>query len=532
MNRMVHVFGRMHVLQAKAPFHKNITAIHLGIASHQHVVEAKNNKIYPNKAVSCFWYSTSTPLLLRLPGNSREDSQGPAIYEENVPSPSESEQEIRRIQSIVQTGSEESYNKTLKALYSATEKLRLLESKDGIGQEALVKAMKDVASIQWDLGMLNEAQSTQEEILSKLIAMYSPKAQKATEPPKHMEIASTMHTIGSIQSRMNNPDEAKKWFDASLSIKEELLFNFTHHFEIGKTLNGLALVKMQLDEENDGESDPFDVIQMLDEAESHYIYHGTKHDSSKEGSESAQENNEDFADHLQVASINENIATLYRKHGDLKMALGRYENALRIYRQHYNVECDLQKGKEQIINLIIDCGDCLSGLEKYDEALKRYEEALKLHILLVKHQGKHHSKSVDCDKELHPKNMAVVTPLVGVLKHNIGMMYAYLGNYEEATSEYLNALSIKKSFGEHHPQVGITFNAIGAMEGARGDTDSALNYFEKALEIFRMHTSAVDDEDQDENIYCTKQNVERVQRSLGGIGRRYDSIGRSRGSNF
>lgn len=523
MNRIGRLFGRINIgCQVNATLRNHVAINFDRTPSYQYGETKPNN-------VSCFWYSTSSPALITLP--TRGDSQGPTIYEDNVLSSSESEKEIRRIQSIVQTGSEQAYNKTLNALSRATEKLKLLQSNGEARQEDIVKAMKVVATIQWDLGMLKEAQSTQEEILSKLIAIYSPENLMGAHPPKHMEIASTMHTIGSIQSRMNNPVEAKKWFDASLNIKEELLSSYTHHFEIGKTLNGLALVKMQLDEENGDTSDPFDIIQMFNEAEDHYIYHGTR-DDREEDHESDPETKEDFADHLQVASINENIAMLYRKHGDLKMALGRYENALRIYRQQYHDDSTLHGGSEHIINLLVDCGDCLSGLGKYDEALKRYEEALKLHMLLVRHQRKQERNSVYCHSEVNSKHVAVVTPLVGVLKHNIGMMYAYLGNYEEAMSEYLNAVSIKKSFGEHHAQVGITYNAIGAMQGAKGDTESALNYFEKALEIFRMHTSAVGDEDQDENIYCTKKNIEKVQKSLSVIGRSYDGTGRSRGSNF
>mmetsp|Transcript_3797 Transcript_3797/g.7272 ORF Transcript_3797/g.7272 Transcript_3797/m.7272 type:complete len:518 (+) Transcript_3797:60-1613(+) len=517
MNQIGRLFGRINV---RCQF-KNV-AVRLGMAHNQNVERA-----VPNGAGS-FYYSNSTKSLLTVPTTTRGESQEPMIYEEEILSPSESEQELLRIQSMVHTGSEEAYNKALNELNDATEKLKLLQASGEAQQEDTVKAMKDVAFIQWELGLLEEAQSTQEEILSKLISIYSSDSRKGTDPPTHMEIASTMHSIGSIQSRMNNPVEAKKWFDASLNMKEELLINFTHHFEIGKTLNGLALVQMQLDEKNGGESDPFDVIQMLNEAENHYIYHGTKQHGSEEG-----ETKEDFADHPQVASINENIATLYRKHGDLKMALGRYENALRIYRQRHYESSDFHTtSREQIMNLLIDCGDCLSGLGKYDEALNRYEEALKLHISVVRHQRKQESKSIYSNFEVDPKSAAVVTPLVGVLKHNIGMMNAYLGNYEDSMSEYLNALSVKKKFGEDHYQVGITYNAIGAMQGAKGDTDSAMNYFEKALDIFRMHTSVVDDEDQDENIYCTKKNIEKLQKTAGGSGGRPDVRGRSRGYNF
>jgi hypothetical protein len=95
----------------------------------------------------------------------------------------------------------------------------------------------------------------------------------------------------------------------------------------------------------------------------------------------------------------------------------------------------------------------------------------------------------------------------------------------------MDAVSIKKNFGEHHPEVGITYNAIGAMQGAKGDTESALNYFTKALDIFRMHCSCMDDEDQDENIYCTKKNIEKVQNSvLGGMRKTGGGRGRSRGT--
>ena len=121
---------------------------------------------------------------------------------------------------------------------------------------------------------------------------------------------------------------------------------------------------------------------------------------------------------------------------------------------------------------------------------------------------------------------ATWTPLTGILKHNIGLVYAHLERYEEAMIEYQEALQIKRSLDSNHPEVAKTLNAVGAMQAAKGEGRSAMVYFKEALQIFEMNMS---DDASEEGFYQTQRNIELLQKSMDtgtGIG------GRSGGTRF
>ena len=468
----------------------------------------------PNKCAS---YSTTSSLLLKPTMASHSGK----VHEESFPA-AEKEKEIKKAELLAETGSDRVYNAILHELANADARLHELQNDHVSTEQDIIHAMQDVATIQWKIGMLDEAQILQEEILSKLVALHSD-ATSGNEPSKHLDIAMTMHTIGSIQSRLDNPREANKWFGAALEMKKELLSDYSFHYEIGKTLNGLALVKMQLDQEEEIDTDPLELVRLLDEAENHYMHHGERH-----GDDQGEEEEQDMADHPHVASINENIAMTYRKYGDLNMALQKYENALRIHKHWLSDEDINMNGNESIMNLNIHCGDCLQGLESYEEALKRYEEALRLHLLIVRREAAQEEETLAEGS----RKLEAITPIAGILKHNIGMMHSRGGRYTEAMIEFQAAMDIKSSFGEHHPEVANTLNAIGAMQASKGEGDSALAHFKQALEIFRMNSSVIGDEDHDEDIHQTKHNIKIVQENLAGRGNSRPGGGRMRGTTF
>lgn len=461
---------------------------------------------------------------------STSPTQSGKLYEETVPA-SEKEQEITKAESLGETGTDEAYNALLHKLDEAVKKLdtvALLNNGNSTAED-IIEAMQNVAAIQWNVGMLDQAQELQEEILSRLIQMHEHHSttteNDAGAPPQHIDIATTMHTIGSIQSRLNNPHEAKKWFNASLSMKKDVLSNYAFHYEIGKTLNGLALIKIQLDQEDDEDLDPLEIISRLEEAENHYIHHGEDTDGEEDNEGDAV----DMADHPHVASINENIAMVYRMVGDSRMALQRYEEALRI-QKHWASPQDLSlHGNEHIMNLNIHSGDCLQGMKRFDEALERYKEALRLHMLIVRRESRlkqENENNNEQDDGVEDKSVVQysrkveATPMEGILRHNMGLMHAHVGRHDLSMEEYQLALDIKKSFGDTHPEVAVTMNAIGAMLATKGEGQSALAHFREALYIFRMHSSAVGDEDADEDVAQTKKNIELAEKTLMGQGGR------------
>ncbi len=409
----------------------------------------------------------------------------------------EQEQQITKARILSDTGTDKVYNDLLHKLKEAEVQLNLIQNDPASDEKKVIKAMQAVATMQWDLGMLEQAQELQEQILSKLIQKHSTKVDGKAGPPKHLDIAIAMHTIGSIQSRLQNPQEAFKWFNASLAMKEDLLSSkYAYHFEIGKTLNGIALARMQLDQEDEIDANPSEYIQMLEEAESHYVHHG----ETVEVSDGSLKDRKDMSNHPHVASLDENIAMIYRKNGDLKMACQRYENALRIH--EYWHDSASMEGNEQIMSLNMHLGDCLGGMQLYEKALERYRKALEQHFFIVKRDQKGKSRNE-------------ATAMTGILRHSIGLMQAHLSNYEEAMQEYEEALNIKRSFGGiDHAEVARTLNAMAMLLATKGEGEKALAHLNEALRIFQLNFSLDGGEDYEEDVIQTQKNIELVEKNL------------------
>ncbi len=466
------------------------------------------------------------------------------VYEEddvNIPA-SEKEQEYVKAELSSVTGTDHAYSDILDKLKDAKlvcEEQLLLDDEDesqsssssSSSSSSLIEAMKNVLTIQWEAGMLDDAQQTGEDILSRLIKMHSKDQGEDNDIPQHMDIADIMNMIGSIQSRLNNPEEAERWYNASLEMKRSLLpNNIEYHFEIGKSLNGLALAQIQKYDDSeygngDGEINgdtALSIIQMLQEAMDHYVFHGDGGDGKVD---------QDMADHPHVASINQNLAMLYRRHEDFQMAAQKYEQALRIH-MLWASSSDLEvDGSEVIMDLLMNIADCWKGLGEFDKALGRYEEALKMHQLIIRREKRvreHMKEDEDENSSQEESNNGndIVefdgeqskeqgTALEAILRHNIGLMHAQIGQHEDAMAEYQSALRIKKTFGETHPEVAVTLNGIGALLASKGDGQSALAYFREALFIFRENTMVVgDNEDADDDIAQTKKNIELVENHM------------------
>jgi tetratricopeptide (TPR) repeat protein len=416
-------------------------------------------------------------------------------------------QEFVKANIITHFGNDDMYNNLLKKLEDAQDTLNQnIEPKEGHDKlcvpsdQDVITALQQVAKMELDLGMIQEAKTRQEDILSRQLKIHSNSS--GTIIPKHLSIASTMHSIGSIYTRLEDPYEAEKWLNAALNMKKELLLvnGCKYHYEIGKTLNGIALNEMMMHSVDDEyEIDALQIISMLTEAELNYTCH-------------AEENHdeEDMSDHPDVASISENMASVYRSFGDLDMALQKYQIALQLLEQNQSpmsnqlpVSNQLQvsqlQSHEKIVNLYVHIGDCFNGLDKYDEARERYEDALDLHLKIVLE-----SSTGDLTK----------TSLEAVLRHNIGKLHAKVGMFKEAMQDYEYALKLKRELGgESHPECALTLNAIGALLANQGDWQGALTHFNEAKFIYKMH--ADEDIEMQEMLAQIENNISLLEKQRG-----------------
>ena len=465
------------------------------------------------------------------------------IYYEDETNICMSQKEQERIKSEITShsgGGTDEYELLLNELDEQVKLMNALmdkEEENSEGEDSLqliIKEMQNVAVLQWNLGMLEEAKSLQEDILRRQILYYNAD-NTANNPqtnvgglPQHLDIATTLHIIGSIQSRLKETEDAKKWFDASLTMKRILLcdeLGYEHHYELGKTYNGLAIVGLQTldDEEGDVNSvSIMDIIKLFELAENHFVYHGERtggeikcnkdNDDNLSNSNAELEDGyvgDSMADHPHVASINENIAMLYRKHGDFSMALQKYKEALRIRMLWTPTQQIESLGDSTIVNLKMDIGDCFKALQKYEDGLEEYEDALRLHLLVIRPLRK---KQLEEQQNEHDKN-PLVSPLESILRHNIGQMHANLERYDQAMEEYQTSLKIKKEIEIMSPEVALTLNAIGALKGSMSQYDSALAYFNEALYVLTTYSSMFGkDTEIDERIAQTKKNISLIEK--------------------
>lgn len=476
-----------------------------------------------------------------------DDDDGGNDGSSSSPSISQEEQEMVKAQLYGLTGSDAAHTRLQNQL---SERLtRLAQLQDGSGTDTdtdtdtdVTNAMRDVAETQSKLGMLDDAQNLQEQILSRLVALHAPTP--TSPPPDHTEVARTMHAIGSLQTRLEQYAGSQRWLEAALEM-ERRLHGVGYRRPIGRTLNALALLHVRFASAEG--RDRFDdgavavTLELMAEAEAHFRYHGTDGpahvmgpvDDDDDGSWDASDGGGvgggahgetdgagRAADHPDLASICENMAMLYRTQRNYPRALEKYEEALQIKER---LAAAIQGGdaiasaatsedRSKIVSLNMDIGDCVGGsqggLKRYKDALERYQRALDVHAALVRSErttslahepqsdGAAGERPTAPTTDVVPTNTQfpgeVGTSVEGVLRHNIGTMHARLNSHDSALEEYETALAIKKSLvGEDHPEVAVTLNAIGAlMAGDESGGRKALAYFREALRIFRIHSSS------------------------------------------
>jgi len=426
------------------------------------------------------------------------------------------------------TGADASHTRLVLVLEQNIEYLNQLRKQKEMNEKDYLKlfeAMKAVAETQDQLGMLKDAQSMYEEMLSYLLSIHSQKSVPDSEPPPDNEyVAETMHCMGSIQSRVDNYTESQKWFDSALKMKKRLYSSggSLYHREIGKTLYELAMLyitSMTNDEEEISDQTASNALDLLQEADLNCRYHGCNGpDENKELEELGETEDKDHT----LSLICANMALLFRKQMNFSLALERYEEALSLRKRYISPENGV--ADEMIVSLYTDIGDCLVGLDQKKDALECYKEALKVHIILVKRERTSHDSkkkgTMECETGVVPitnLNPTIGTSVEAVLRQNIAMILSQTGNHDEAQEEYQLSLAIKKKLvGEDHPEVARTLNAIGVLMVTKRDVESALAHFREALRIYRAHSSDswFGSGEADESISGILKNIQMIEKSL------------------
>ena len=161
-------------------------------------------------------------------------------------------------------------------------------------------------------------------------------------------------------------------------------------------------------------------------------------------------------DHPYTATTYNNIACIYK-------AQGNYDEALKFYNMALKIQ-EKELGKEHPDTALIydNMAQVYCAQGNYDEALNFYNIALEIQENKL---GKGH-------------------PDTAITYNNIAEVYHVQGNYDEALNLYNIALEIQeKKLGKDHPDTVTTYNNIACVYKDQGNYVEALKFFNMALEI-------------------------------------------------
>jgi tetratricopeptide (TPR) repeat protein len=164
---------------------------------------------------------------------------------------------------------------------------------------------------------------------------------------------------------------------------------------------------------------------------------------------------------------------LYRKMFEYENALMKYEMALsfleQLQRLSHSKEPE-EAAHERRQHLQLHIADMLAALERYDEACELYERIQREHETFV---------GETCKESL----------LQGVVLHNLGRIHAQTPHLRDrAKAELTRALELKEQFGgEDSADLITTLHTLGALCAVTNEKRHALEYFQRALLLARMH---------------------------------------------
>ena len=160
--------------------------------------------------------------------------------------------------------------------------------------------------------------------------------------------------------------------------------------------------------------------------------------------------------HLDIATLYNNLGCLYGKLGEYEMELEYCLKALAIR------EKVLPKNHPDIAVSYSNVGSAYNRLGESKNGLKYFLKALVI------------------QKKALPKNH----PDIAGTYNNVGSAYSELGEHKKGLKYLLKALAIQeKVLSENHPDIAISYNNVGGAYGKLGDHKKELEYKLKALAI-------------------------------------------------
>lgn len=166
----------------------------------------------------------------------------------------------------------------------------------------------------------------------------------------------------------------------------------------------------------------------------------------------------------------EKVALTHEKIGTLAKAIGKSKKAEISFEEALRIRRLIHGNEHEAVATVLhEMGDLMDDLGEYEEAMTNYVDALNIRR---KRLGQH-------------EDVAATLYSMGFTLHNQDEPERALGCFEEA-------LMIRKSrLGDDAKEVGDTLNMMGFLQAKRGELDSALTLLWDALRIRKTHKDHV-----------------------------------------
>ena len=411
----------------------------------------------------------------------------------------------------------EGYERLLQMLKNAQDRHDNMEEKKNNNTLEYTQSMMDLGDLFYKLGNMEQSQDMYMSALKNLLAN--------PDNDGIMVIARCMHSLGAVNARCGEFDEAFRWYEESLKRKNEVIresSSNSYHFELGKTYNALAALQTMR-----GGIQWREAMSMFQLAERHQL-HGHLSDDENDDVLGIKDNEvtkhtvEQLTSHhvQSIVNIRFNIGKLLHQHAQYDDAVDAFRAALDLARLDVermttddvnDYEAASAVGhpapferKNAVVELLVQIADCLASTQKYDEAAQAYEEALGYHTFFRRWKGNSDgSKGQEAGclpATISATNIkldiANATTMEAAIRSNLAHALAHIGQEKLGLEHYEASLKIKRQIGgDHHVEVAHTLMGMGALYGGPlRDFSTALNCFKEALYIYRLKMNELTDE--------------------------------------
>ena len=254
-----------------------------------------------------------------------------------------------------------------------------------------------------------------------------------------------------------------------------------------------------------------------------------------------------------------NITVTLSNIGQALMQNGKYQTVLGKYNEVHFIHClSSETVDKKIFETLSIIGQICTLLGRFSQAERAFLKAIamtkdvegynQLDVAMALNylglvyfkQGALNSAMEKFQESLHVRSGASKTSSdVAVLLYNIASIYLHKGDNDSALAHYRRALDVeRKALGEVHPDVAMTLKLIGKVYDRCGQFEEAIKHYTEALDIYvkcYCSDSPHDEREHKKNaarmlaliasVELRQANTERMTSALAQAYRLFDEIG-------